>query len=93
MSTQEHQPLEMFDLDFHNDARPPVVPIVDAPERDEQGRMRVDLMTGRELLEEMVTSQRALTDALNRFVAENPMGKMLESNPMLKMLFGGNGKR
>lgn len=54
-------------------------------ERDNKGRMPVKGMADRELLEEIVTSQRELADLVEKFVES--IGK----NPMLKMMAGKLG--
>lgn len=71
-------PLELFDLDTHTGEIPKHL----GPERDEKGRVRVDLMTARELLEEIALSQRVTRDMVEQFVAA------METNPMLKMMTG-----
>lgn len=53
---------------------------------DGKGRTPVSVMTERDLLEEMVTSQRQLSD-----LVENFMGSM-DKNPMMKMFAGRMGK-
>lgn len=52
---------------------------------DERGREHVHTMTDRELLEEMVTSQRQLSDLVANF-----MGSM-DKNPMMRMFAGKMG--
>jgi hypothetical protein len=60
--------------------------VEDLPMVDDKGRPLVMRMTDRELWEEMVISQRQLSD-----LVENFMGSM-DKNPMMKMFAGRMGK-
>jgi hypothetical protein len=51
-------------------------------ERDEKGRIKPNQLTDRELLIEVVTSQRATQDLVESFIAS------MSKNPMLKMMAG-----
>jgi hypothetical protein len=46
---------------------------------DEKGRKPVIVLTDRELLEEIVESQRATTDLVEKFIGD------ISKNPMMKM--------
>lgn len=55
---------------------------------DEQGREHVHVMTDRELLEEMVISQRKMADLVNNFFDDFKSGRI---NPMKMMMQGMMG--
>jgi hypothetical protein len=54
----------------------------DLRERDEKGRIALHLMSERELMEESVTSMRALADVLES-IGQNPMLKAMMPKGML----------
>jgi hypothetical protein len=62
---------------------------VEAPERkyspDEKGRPGVGAMSDRQLLEEVVTTQRSLADLVEGFMSS------MDSNPMMRMMAKGMG--
>jgi hypothetical protein len=93
MGKSEHASLETveaFQKRTQDISRPEVttvdaVIVEEGPMSDDKGRPTVMYMTDRELLEEMVISQRQLSDLVANF-----MGSM-DRNPMMRMFAGKMG--
>lgn len=70
---------------YQYDKEDDIIGEYDSPAFDDKGRVAPDYMTTRELLEEMVLSQRKLADLVNTFFDDFKNGRI---NPM-KMFMGG----
>jgi hypothetical protein len=75
---------ELTETEF-TDPRPGHPRSDDPRGRDDKGRIRPDQMLDREMMIEIVTSQRATQDLVESFIAS------MSKNPMMKMMAGKFG--